>query len=167
MKHVLRASAIGTVLALVALALVPVAGANKPAREIIPAPDDMVIEGQCAFPVVGHIDGYEIDTTFFDNAGNPFRLRGAFPANRSTFTNLDTGKSITVGSTGSFHRTFAPDGTSFAMVTGEGAWLGNPVTGEPGIWFQRGRVSATLDADGNPTSVNATGTLVNLCSELA
>lgn len=167
MKHVTRASAIGALLALVALTLVPVAAADKPSREIIPAPDDMVIGDQCAFPVLGHIDGYEIDTTFFDNAGNPFRLRGAFPANRSTFTNLDTGKSITVAATGSFHRTFAPDGTSFAMVTGTGAWLGNPVTGEPGIWFQRGRVSATLDPDGNPTSVNSTGTLVNLCFQLA
>ena len=53
------------------------------------------------------------------------------------------------------------------MVTGQGAWLSNPVTGEPGIWHQSGRVSATLDADGNTMSVSNTGKLVDLCSQLA
>jgi hypothetical protein len=53
------------------------------------------------------------------------------------------------------------------MVTGQGVWLGHPVTGEPGIWHQSGRVSASLDADGNATSVNVTGKLVDLCPRLA
>ena len=61
-------------------------------REIIPAPDDMVITGQCAFPVLGHIEGSEIDTTFTDKAGNPVKLIGVFPGNSLTLTNLDTGK---------------------------------------------------------------------------
>ena len=52
-------------------------------------------------------------------------------------------------------------------MTGHGAWLSNPVTGEPGIWYQNGQVSAILDADGNAISVSNTGTLVDLCPELA
>jgi hypothetical protein len=53
-------------------------------------------------------------------------------------------------------------------VTGQGPWpTGNPVTGEPGIWYQNGRVSATLDAEGNATSVHSSGTLVDLCPQLA
>jgi hypothetical protein len=152
---------------LVALAVVPVATANKPVREIIPAPDDRVITGECIFPVLGHIEGSEIDTTFTDKAGNPVKLIGVFPGNTLTLTNLDTGKLITVGATGSFQLRVEPDGSGSGMVTGEGAWLGNPITGEPGIWYQSGRVSATFDAEGNTTSIKSTGKLVNLCPQLA
>jgi hypothetical protein len=152
---------------LIALAVAPAASANKPAREIIPAPDDMVITDQCAFPVLGHIEGSEIDTTFTDRAGNPVKLLGVFPGNTLTLTNFDTGTSITVGATGSFQLRVEADGSASAMVTGQGVWLGSPVTGEPGIWFQSGRVSATFDAEGNMTSVNSTGLLVNLCPQLA
>ena len=106
---------------LVALVVVPAASANKPMREVIPAPDDKVITGQCAFPVLGHIEGSEIDTTFTDKAGNPVKLIGVFPGNTLTLTNLDTGKSITVGATGSFQLRVEPDGSGSGMVTGQGA----------------------------------------------
>ena len=153
---------------LVALAVVPAATANKPTREIIPAPGDRLITGQCTFPVLGHIDGSEIDTTFTDKAGNPVRLLGVFPGNTLTLTNLDTGKSITLGATGTFQLRVEADGSGSGMVTGHGAWPdGNPVTGESGIWYQSGRVSATFDAEGNTTSIKSTGKLVNLCTQLA
>lgn len=153
---------------LAALAVAPAAIADKPWREIIPAPNDRLITDQCAFPVLGHIEGSEIDTTFTDRAGNPIRLLGVFPGNTLTLTNLDSGKSIAVGATGSFHLRVEPDGSGSGMVTGQGAWPdGNPVTGEPGIWYQSGRVSATFDAEGNTTSITSTGDLVNLCERLA
>jgi hypothetical protein len=83
-------------------------------------------------------------------------------------TNLDTGKSITLGATGSFRLRVQHDGSGSGMVTGHGAWPdGNPITGEPGIWYQSGRVSATFDAEGNTTSIKSTGKLVNLCIQLA
>jgi hypothetical protein len=152
---------------LIALAVAPAATANKPTREIIPAPDDRLITDQCAFPVLGHIEGYEIDTTFTDSAGNPVKLLGVFPGNTLTLTNLLTGTSITVGATGSFQLRLNPDGSASGMVTGQGAWLSNPVTGEPGIWHQSGRVTATIDAEGNTTSVSSTGKLIDLCPQLA
>ena len=80
---------------LIALAVAPVATANKPEREIVPAPGDVTITDQCAFPVLGHIEGGEIDTTFFDKAGDPVKKIGVFPGQTLTLTNLDTGKSIT------------------------------------------------------------------------
>ncbi|MDP9336244.1 MAG: hypothetical protein M3Q30_23430 [Actinomycetota bacterium] len=168
---VLRRGSLATLVALTvalvtALAVVPAATANKPAREVIPAPDDRLITDQCTFPVLGHIDGSEIDTTFTDKAGNPVRLLGVFPGNTLTLTNLDTGKEITVGATGSFQLRVEPDGSASAMVTGHGAWLGNPITGEPGIWFQSGRVSATFNTEGDTTSMKSTGDLVNLCARL-
>ena len=153
---------------LIALAVAPAGSANKPTREIITAPDDRIITDQCAFPVLGHIEGSEIDTTFTDKAGNPIKLLGVFPGNTLTLTNLDTSKSITVGATGSFQLRVEPDGSGTGMVTGLGAWPdGNPVTGEPGIWYQSGRVTATFDAEGNTTSIKSTGKLVNLCTQLA
>jgi hypothetical protein len=157
-----------TMAVLTALAVAPTAIAAKPTREIIPAPQDRLINDQCTFPVLGHIEGSEIDTTFTDRAGNPVKLLGVFPGNTLTLTNLDTGRSITLGATGSFHLRVEPDGSGSAMVTGQGAWPdGNPITGEPGIWYQSGRVSTTFDAEGNTTSLRSTGTLVNLCTQLA
>jgi hypothetical protein len=154
---------------LIVLAAVPVATANgrKPYREIIPAQEDHLITGQCAFPVLGHLEGPEIHTTFFDKAGNPVRLLGVFPGHTITLTNLDSGKSIILGGTGSFQLQVEPDGSGSAMVTGQGAWPdGDPITGEPGIWYQSGRVSTTWDAEGNTTSLKSTGILVNLCARL-
>ena len=152
---------------LIALAVAPAATAHKPIREVIAAPEDRVITDQCPFPVLGHIEGNEIDTTFTDKAGNPVKLLGVFPGNTLTLTNLETDRSITVGATGSFQLRLWPDGSGAGKVTGHGAWLSNPVTGEPGIWYQNGQVSAILDADGNAISVSNTGTLVDLCPELA
>lgn len=152
---------------LLALAIVPAATANKPTREIVPQPDDRVITGQCAFAVRAHIEGYEIDTTFTNRDGNPVKLLGVFPGNTLTLTNLDTGRSITVPATGSFQLRFRPDGSASAKVTGHGPWIPNPVTGESGIWYQSGQVSAEFDAEGNMTSINNTGTLVDLCPRLA
>lgn len=153
---------------LTALAVAPAAVAGKPWREVIPAPPDKLITGQCAFSVLGHIEGSEIDTTFTDRTGNPIRLLGVFPGNTVTLTNVVTSRSITLGATGSFQLRVEQDGSGSAMVTGKGAWPdGNPVTGEQGIWYQNGRVSVTFDAAGNTTSLKSTGTLVNLCDQLA
>jgi len=152
---------------LVLLALVPAATANRPIREVIPAPDDLVITGQCAFPVRVHFEGREIDTTFPDRAGNPVKLLGVFPGNMLTVTNLDTGESITLPATGSFQLRGHEDGSASAKVTGHGPWFPNPVTGESGVWYQSGQVSAEFDPDGNMTSIGNTGTLQDLCPVLA
>ena len=132
---------------LIVLAVAPAASAKKPAREINPGQDDVVIADQCAFPVLAHVEGREIITTFTDNAGNPVKQIGIFPGNTLTLTNLDTGKSVTVVSTGPF--------------------LPNPITGEPGIWYLSGRARATLDARGNVTSAHVSGKLVDLCIQLS
>jgi hypothetical protein len=154
---------------LIALAVVPAATANRPIREVNPAQEDVVITDQCAFPVLGHVEGREIITTFTDRAGNPVKQIGVFPGNTLTFTNLDTGESVTLVATGSFHVQAESDGSVTVMITGHGPFFSNPITGEPGIWYLNGgRVVATFDAEGNMTSVDATGNnLVNLCAQLA
>jgi hypothetical protein len=156
--------------ALIAFVVVPVAAAVKPAwvpeHEFIAAPPDAPLD-QCAFPVLGHIEGGEIHTTFFDKAGNVVRLLGVFPGQTSTVTNLETGKSITVSDAGSFDLRFAPDGSGTLSITGHGP-IPNFITGEPGLWYLNGgRVFATGDAEGNVTSVEVKGNLVDLCTQLA
>src|SRR3954468_5010326 len=145
----------------------PAAAANPPTREINPAPEDIVITGQCAFPVLGHIEGNEIDTTFTNKAGDAVKLMAVFPGNTVTFTNIATGKAIAISGAGLFHAQLKRDGSGFVQVTGHGPSFPNPITGEPGIWYLSGRLIAVLDADGNPTSMDSTGKLVNLCAQLA
>ena len=152
---------------LIVLAVAPAASANKPTREIIPSQDDVVITGQCAFPVLIHIAGGEIITTFTDKAGNPVKQIVVFPGNKATLTNLDTGKSITVVTTGPAQVRLRSDGSVFSVAAGHGLFAPNPVTGEPGIWYLSGRGTATLDAQGNLTSPPPSGKLVNLCARLA
>jgi hypothetical protein len=165
-KFALRTS-IAAALAIATIALgAPAASAHQPMRIIIPAPDDMVITGQCAFPVLGHIEGVEIDTTFFDKAGNTVKQIGVFPGNTLTLTNLDTGKSITLVATGQYHAQLKRDGSGFILVTGHGPFVVNPITGEPGIWYLSGQLHGEFDADGNPTSLHSSGKLTNLCARL-
>jgi hypothetical protein len=139
---------------------------NKPDREITLDQGDATIEGECAFPVFVHIEGREIDTGFSIQNRTVFKLLGVFPANTWTLTNLFSGTSITVGSTSSFHARIEPDGSFSAKVVGQGVWVENPLTGEPGFWFQHGQVSGVFDPDGNPISTKGTGSLVNLCPQL-
>jgi hypothetical protein len=151
---------------LVALALVPTASANKPTREIVPAPGDRVFTDQCASPVLGHIEGGEINTTFTDKTGDPVKLLGAFPGQTLTLTNLDTGELITVVNAGSFQARAERDGSVTISITGRGP-IPNFITGEPGLWYLAGgRVVVTLDEHGNPMSVDVSGNIVNLCTQL-
>ncbi len=152
---------------LVVLAVAPAASAKKPARDINPGQDDVVIADQCAFPVLAHVEGREIITTFTDNAGNPVKQIGIFPGNTLTLTNLNTGTSVTVVSTGPFHARVESDGSGSVMITGHGPFVPNPITGEPGIWYLSGRARATFDAQGNVTSAEAAGRLVDLCVQLS
>jgi hypothetical protein len=151
----------------IALAVAPAASATKPVRDIIPGQKDVVIDDQCAFAVLAHVEGREIITTFIDKEGNPVKQIGIFPGNTLTLTNVETGRSVTVVATGPYHARVEPDGSGSVLIAGHGPFLPNPVTGEPGIWYLSGRVKATFDAQGNVTSVDATGTLVDLCAQLS
>jgi hypothetical protein len=144
-----------------ALALTPAATASSPQR-VPESQDDLTIVGQCAFPVLGHIDGTEFIATFFDKTNNAIKQIRIFPANTGTLTNLETGKSITLVATGPSQARIERDGTLFVQSLGHGFSFPNPVTGEPGIWYASGRLAVAFDGDGNATSIVSTGNLVNL-----
>ena len=151
---------------LFALAVAPPASAHQPDREVH-LQDDIVIGDQCAFPVLGHVDGIEIVKTFTDASENPVKQIVSFPGNTMTFTNLDSGTSVTVMGTGSSQLRAAPDGSMSARAMGHGPFFPNPITGEPGIWYLSGHGKATLDPEGNVTSADLAGRLVDLCPRLA
>ena len=152
---------------LFALSLTTPASASKPDRIINPSQEDVLITDQCAFPVLGHIEGREIITTFFDAAGNPIKQIVTFPGNTLTLTNRDSGTSFTVMVTGSSQLRAEPDGSTSARAMGHGVFFPNPLTGEPGIWYLSGQGKATIDSQGNVTSADLNGRLVDLCPQLA
>jgi len=142
------------------------ASASKPIREVH-TQGDFVIRGQCAFPVLGQIDGVEIITTFLDRAGDPVKQIVSFPGNRITLTNLRSGSSIEVMGTGSSQLRARADGSLSARAMGHGPFFPNPLTGEPGIWYLSGQGSMTSDPNGQVTEMALHGRLVDLCPELA
>ncbi len=150
-----------------ALSITSPAWATKPIREFHPSQDDVVITHQCAFPVLAHIDGPEIITTFVDAAGNPVKQIGVFPGNKITLTNAGSRASITIMGTGSSQLRAEPDGSLSARAMGHGPFFPNPLTGEPGIWYLSGQGKATLDSEGNVVSAQLSGRLVDVCPELA
>ena len=152
---------------LFALTVMPPASATAPVREISPGQDDVVISGQCAFPVLGHVEGIEIITTFTDATGAPVKQITTFPGNMLSLTNLVSSTSVTVAATGTSQLRVGSDGSLSALVTGHGPFFPHPLTGEPGIWYLSGRARATFDAQGNQLSGRVTGTLVDLCVRLA
>lgn len=150
-----------------ALAVVPVATANRPAREVNQNQQDRLITGECAFPVLAHIQGREILTTFTNRAGDEVRQLGVFPGNTLTLTNGNGGESLTFPANGSFQLRFHADGSATMMLTGHGPFTPNPITGQPGIWYLSGQIAATFDAQENMTSIDLMGNLENLCPRLA
>jgi hypothetical protein len=164
----MRRGVLSLLAVLIGLVVVPAAGANRPIREVIQAPPDRIFTDECAFDVLGHIDGVEIKTTFFDHAGNPVKQLSIFPNNRLTLTNLDSGTSITVVSTGSFHARVGADDSLSIVINGHGPLPNDFAGGAPGLWYlDGGRASATFDSEGNMTSIDLRGHLVNLCDRLA
>ena len=151
----------------VTLVVAAPAWATKPIREVQQSQDDVIIGGQCAFPVLTHVDGAEIITLHTDAAGVPVKQTQTFPGNTLTFTNIASGTSLTVMGTGATIIRAAADGGVSVQITGHGPFVPNPLTGEPGIWYLSGRARATFDAEENLTSAVVTGTLVDLCDRLA
>jgi hypothetical protein len=159
--------AIPFLLALLVLGLEPAASASEPEREVVPPPGDIVFTGQCDFPVLGHIDGGEIDTTFFNNEGDAVKKIAVFPGQTLTLTNLDTEETITVVNAGSTGMRAKPDDSVEISIMGHGP-LPNEIVGEQGLWYLNGgRVLVILNAGGNPTSITVRGNVVNLCGRLA
>jgi hypothetical protein len=92
---------------------------------------------------------------------------------KGTWTNPDNAKSISVNSPGPTKATVSPDGMTITVVgTGPTALILTPadaaVLGVPPVSVFAGRITSTLDADGNLISGSSVGhVLVNFCTALS
>ena len=130
---------------LLGLAAVAVLGPVGVARAVPPehfpvehVDETFTIEGECDFPVVVHVEGDIRHTHFFDQAGNEIRDLTVFPNFRVTFTNPETGKSISTVSPAVEHVTINPDGSFVVTLTGLGGHL--IVGGGPPLASDVGRI---------------------------
>jgi len=150
-----------------ALAAPATAHAQKPVREVLPVPLDQVTEA-CGFPVLAHVVGATVRTTWFDEQGNPVRAIETYPGSKYVLTNLQTQKRTELSIVGPAFYEFRPDGSFTVTGTGPWGWYpDNPVTGEPGIFTIRGRLTYTVDAEGNFSFDLIAGHIVNVCPRLS
>ena len=148
------------------LVLVPVASADKPTREFLPA-EDFVLEDICPFAVEVHfLANNSFITTFSDGSQlitGTLKLR---------LTNLDDpSKSFDVNVSGPGVQSETPEGEF--VLKAEGRWLffffpGDLGPGDPGlIAITTGLATLRVDADGNISFTHRGGTTTDVCTALA
>jgi hypothetical protein len=126
--------------------------------------DDTFFAESCGVPVEFHGVGVSVTIQWVDADGTT-RTITAYPQTRLTLTNLDTGTSITLNTSGGARLTEGADG-SFTMVgTGLWEWGINPRTLAPGEFLTSGRWVFSIDAAGN-ASFQIVGNITDLCPQL-
>jgi hypothetical protein len=80
--------------------------------------ESFVIEGECDFPVVLHVEGDVRETLFLDRQGSVTRVLRVSSRFRVTLTNPETGKSIATLAPATEHVRINPDGSAVIAVTG-------------------------------------------------
>jgi hypothetical protein len=159
--------------AAVALGPVGVARAVPPEHFPVEHVDEtFTVEGECDFPVVVHVEGNIRHTVFFDQAGNEIRELTVFPGFRLTFTNAETGKSISTVAPSVEHVTINPDGSAVLAITGLSGHLivggGPPLAADVGriVFFFSGPEDEEPDILFQAGQFNM-GPLPQLCDVLA
>jgi hypothetical protein len=108
--------------AVMVLVLGGVARAVPPEHSVEHVDETLPIDA-CSFTVLIHIEGDVRHMVFFDQAGNAVSELEVFPRFRVTFTNVETGKSISTVSPSVNHLTINPDGSAVMAITGLSAHL--------------------------------------------
>jgi hypothetical protein len=140
------------------------ASGGKPTIQRIPV-DSTTVDTVCGFPVQSHVTGTILDISSTDAQGVVHDFQ-ANPQGTETFTNLLTGKMLTVIISGPGTYTVNPDGSFTLVGTGLWTWLVDPDTGLPGEFLTQGRFVLSFDASGNGTLISRTGTKTDLCAQL-
>jgi hypothetical protein len=120
------------------LAFPVVATAVPPEHLPVEHVDETFTVEDCDFLVTVHVEGDVRSTVFFDQEGNEIRALDVFPNFRVTFTNAETGESITTPAPSVVHFTFNPDESVVLTVTGLSGHL--IVGGGPPLASDVGRI---------------------------
>jgi len=163
----MRALRLLPVVLLAALAALPLADAraNGPDHSV-ESFDGQLVSDACGFLVVVHIEGTTHVLAFEANGAGTTRLFFGGPA-KLTMTNVATGETLFVNSSGPDALATSPDGSvriNFGPTLAEPV---HPVTGEPGLWVLHGRLVAAFDAEDNLIAHTFVGRSTNVCIELA
>lgn len=158
---------LGLLVAVVALgAVLASAGlAQPPVKEpLVSEPMEFPAGVVCPFPILGESVSGNESITFF--ASGRFHITGE---GTTRFTNLDTGASIEVDTSGVV--TFTPLEDGNVAITGSGRniffFLPQDVEGA-GLFLVTGRISEILDVSLDAiTSASSTGQRVDLCAALS
>jgi len=125
----------------------------------------------CAFDLrVEGTGDKRIMREFTDRSGNVVRTLAAGKGFTLTFTNLSTGNSLTLPSSGSVQRTtFNSDGTSTVVSTGHNVLILFPtdIPAGPSTTLYVGQIVYTVDASGVFTLQSISGRTTDLCALLA
>jgi hypothetical protein len=150
-----RLSGVTAALTFGVLVLVGTAGATKPLMER-QVQGAFTLESTCSFPVLIQPTAPDVLNFFIFSDGEIF---GAGPF-VGTATNLDTGKTVAIHSSGAFSVVEHSDAS--VTITSNGSVISSLF----GTIFY-GRIVIELDANGDLTSRTQTGTEEDLCAELA
>jgi hypothetical protein len=143
------------------------AWANPPIREVLPPGADSE-SSVCGPTIVLHSEGNTIRRTFTDDQGRTVRIIETYPGFELTFTNVETGASLSARLSGPLHLRVNPDGSTVFKGTGGWGWGEvHPGTLEPGLFILHGHITLNFDASGALTSSSFHGHTVNVCDTIA
>ena len=112
-----------------------------------------------------------VQKVFVDKNGDPVRFLTAGTGQALTFTNFDTGATLSLRSNGAVSQVHvSPDGTTFTFVnTGHNILILFPtdVPAGPSTTLYVGRVVFNSDSAGNFTFVESSGTQTDICAALS
>ncbi|BCW81789.1 hypothetical protein [Arthrobacter sp. NicSoilC5] len=142
-----------------------------------PAPGDFsadLLAGEACpdFPLRVEASGSNVTVrTFYDRQGDPVRILQAGRGYTLTYTNLDTGESLTIRPTGS-NRTIVDNGDTLTITeTGTAGIILFPSDTPKGPSSTQfyGRIVYTVVDDGSftLTSLKTSGTSIDICARLA
>ena len=159
--HPVRALAIaGGVAALLAPVAATPALADTPVREWVTI-DETFVWDDCGFPVQQHDTLRLRFVSWFDDSGNRQRQVVVAPGARSTYTNLDTGDSVTAVNPFAVHKTDNPDGSVTIAFTG----LAFAIHGGRKSYVSSGRAVILFTETGSTLLAEA-GPSADLCDAL-
>ena len=125
------------------------------------APEPLDVEFEldvCGFPIDARIFGKE---KFIAHPNG--RLLIAAPSEAVTLTNVETGKTTTLGITGMIQVTFLENGDAVLDLSGRSLF-----ERADGLFLTVGNWSATIDLSGNEAvPLNGTGRLIDVCALLS
>jgi hypothetical protein len=152
----------------VTLALVAVLGLGRPA---IAATIELPAGVGCSFALnIDIVGGTQVNKEFVDKNGNIVRTLSAGKGSALTFTNAETGATLSLQPNGSVsHTTINPDGTSTVANTGHNVIILFPtdVPAGPSTTLYVGRVVYTVDLNGVFTLQQVSGKQTDICAALS